>query len=187
MRQQCAPAARKADSPLGCSNRGVAAGRGEGGGCAPLLCPWKAPPAVLCPGLGPPGQEGCGAAGAGPEEGTRMLRGLQHLCCEDRLRELGLFSSGKLGDQLFTWSYSDKTRRNGSKLKEGRFMLDARKQSFPQRAVRRWHCCPESCGCPIPAGTQGQVGWGPGQPELVGGSPAHGRGWHWVGFELPSN
>lgn len=49
MRQQCAPAARKADSPLGCSNRGVAAGRGEGGGCAPLLCPWKAPPAVLCP------------------------------------------------------------------------------------------------------------------------------------------
>ena len=29
--------------------------------------------------------------------------------------------------------------------------------------------------------------WGPGQPELVGGSPAHGRGWHWVGFELPSN
>jgi len=43
------------------------------------------------------------------------------------------------------------------------------------------------CGCPIPAGTQGQVGWGPGQPELVGGSPAHGRGWHWVGFELPSN
>ena len=22
---------------------------------------------------------------------------------------------------------------------------------------------------------QGQVGWGPGQPELVGGSPAHGR------------
>ena len=23
---------------------------------------------------------------------------------------------------------------------------------------------------------QGQAGWGPGQPELVGGSPAHGRG-----------
>ena len=23
------------------------------------------------------------------------------------------------------------------------------------------------CGCPIPGGAQGQVGWGPGQPGLV--------------------
>ena len=27
------------------------------------------------------------------------------------------------------------------------------------------------CGCLTPAGVQGQVGWGPGQPDLVGGSP----------------
>jgi len=33
-----------------------------------------------------------------------------------------------------------------------------------------------SCGCPIPGGAQGQLGWGPGQPEPVGGNPAHGRG-----------
>jgi len=32
-----------------------------------------------------------------------------------------------------------------------------------------------SCGCPIPGGTQGQVGWAPGQPELLGDSPAHDR------------
>ena len=32
-----------------------------------------------------------------------------------------------------------------------------------------------SCGCPIPGGVQGQVGCGPGQPEQVRGSPAHGR------------
>ena len=25
----------------------------------------------------------------------------------------------------------------------------------------------KSCGCPIPGGVQGQVGWGPGQPGLV--------------------
>ena len=31
-----------------------------------------------------------------------------------------------------------------------------------------------SCGCPISGGIQ--VGWGTGQPELVGGSPAHDRG-----------
>ena len=36
------------------------------------------------------------------------------------------------------------------------------------------------CGCPIPRGVQGQVGWGPGQPGLVlngeFGGPACGRG-----------
>jgi len=31
------------------------------------------------------------------------------------------------------------------------------------------------CGWPIPEGVQGHGGWGPGQPELVGGSPVHGR------------
>jgi len=36
-------------------------------------------------------------------------------------------------------------------------------------------------------GAQGQVGWGPGQPELVGGSPAHSRGWGSVGFEAPTS
>ena len=31
-------------------------------------------------------------------------------------------------------------------------------------------------GCPISGGIQGQVGWVPGQPDLVGGSLVHGRG-----------
>ena len=43
------------------------------------------------------------------------------------------------------------------------------------RAVRQWHSCPKKLWCPIPAGAQGQVGWGPRQPELVVGNPAHGR------------
>lgn len=34
--------------------------------------------------------------------------------------------------------------------------------------------------CPGPGGVQGQ-------PGLVGGDPAHGRGWDWVGSEVPSN
>jgi len=29
---------------------------------------------------------------------------------------------------------------------------------------------------PTLVGVESQVGWGPGQPDLVGGSPAHGRG-----------
>jgi len=43
-------------------------------------------------GLRSSAQEGCGAVGTGPEEAMKMLRGLQHLCYEDRLRELVLFS-----------------------------------------------------------------------------------------------
>ena len=33
-----------------------------------------------------------------------------------------------------------------------------------------------NCGCPIPAGIQGQAGCGSGQPGLLVGDPAHSRG-----------
>ena len=33
-----------------------------------------------------------------------------------------------------------------------------------------------SFGCPILGAVQGQVGWGPGQPDLVGGIPAMAGG-----------
>jgi len=74
------------------------------------------------------------------------------------------------GERLSTGVDSDRMRGSGFKLNEGRFRLDVRKKSFPQRVVRRWHSCPEKLGCPIPGDAQGQVGWGPGQPELVGGT-----------------
>ena len=70
-----------------------------------------------------------------------MIRGLEHLSYEDRLRQLELFSLEKRrlqgdllaafqylkgayrkdGEGLFTRVCSDRTRENGSKLKEGRF------------------------------------------------------------------
>jgi len=37
----------------------------------------------------------------------------------------------------------------------------------------------KSCGCPFPGGAQGQVGWGRGQPELVGGTSS----WQGVGAQ----
>jgi len=46
------------------------------------------------------------------------------------------------GDQLFTLFNSDSTRKNGFKLKEGRFSLNIRMKFFTQSAVRPWHRLP---------------------------------------------
>ena len=75
-----------------------------------------------------------------------MIRGMEHLSYEDRLRELGLFSLEKrrlqgdlsaafqylkgaykkVREELLTRACSDRTRGNGLELKEGRFKLDVR-------------------------------------------------------------
>ncbi|KAK4818183.1 hypothetical protein QYF61_007821 [Mycteria americana] len=93
---------------------------------------------------------------------TKMIRGLEHLSCEERLRELGLFSLEKRrlwedfiaafqylngaykkdGDGLFSRACCDRTRGNGCKLKEGRFRLDIRKELFTIRVVKNWHRLP---------------------------------------------
>jgi len=47
-----------------------------------------------------------------------------------------------------------------------------------RRAVRPWHCCPESCGCPNPGGAHGQVGWALGRLRWWGAASP------WQGVEL---
>jgi len=91
-----------------------------------------------------------------------MIRGLEYLSYEDRLRELGLFNLrerwlrgdllaafqylkgayGKHGEGLFTRVCSDRIRGNDCKLKEGRFKLDIRKKFFTMRVVKHWHRLP---------------------------------------------
>jgi len=85
--RQCVFTAQKANCILGCI-------KVEGGDSAPLLRSGETPPGVLHPAL-ELSQERHGAVAAHPEQARKTTRGLEHLSCEDRMRELGLFSLEK--------------------------------------------------------------------------------------------
>jgi len=91
---------------------------------------------------------------------TKMIRGLEHLSYEERLREVG-FSAwrregcgetlqqpsstlrgpiGKTG-KIFSAAWS-----NGLKLREGRFRLDIKNTFFTMRVVKYWNRLPMGVG-----------------------------------------
>lgn len=53
-------------------------------------------------------------------------------------------------------------------------MLNVRKKLFSREQHSTRPDCPEKFW--VSASVQGQLGWYPKQPDLVGGPPAHGKG-----------
>ena len=58
--------------------------------------------------LGPPAQEGCGVLELVQKRATKVISGLEYLCSDDSVKELGLFSSEKRklqGDLIGAFQY----------------------------------------------------------------------------------
>ncbi|GAB0208708.1 hypothetical protein GRJ2_003336500 [Grus japonensis] len=93
----------------------------------------------------------------------KMIKGLENLPYEERLKELGLFSLEKRrlrgnlvtifqylkggykedGDSLFTKNHMEKTRGNGYQLHGERFLLDIRQTIFfTARTINHWNNLP---------------------------------------------